>query len=175
MFFVVTGGSGSGKSAFAESLVERLGGSLRIYLATMMCFDEEGKKRIERHRRMRKDKGFATREQYVSIGDAPIPEGAVVLLECMSNLVANEMFDENGSKEDCVAAVTEGISQILQRAGHLIVVTNEIFSDGVLYDQETVRYQQFLGEINRRMAAMADGVFEVVYGIPLCLKGQHLP
>lgn len=174
MFIVVTGGSGSGKSAFAENKIQSLGKGKRIYLATMMCFDEEGKRRIARHRRMRKDKGFETVEQFVSLKEAAIPEGASVLLECMSNLTANEMYDERGAGERCVEAVMEGILHVLQRAGHLVVVTNEIFSDGILYDEETVRYQKYLGEINQRMAAMADEVYEVAAGIPLCRKGRDL-
>ena len=64
MFAVVTGGSGSRKSAFAEEKVTGLGAGRRIYIATMMCFDEESKKRVERHRRMRAGKGFETIECY---------------------------------------------------------------------------------------------------------------
>ena len=51
-----------------------------------------------------------------------------------------------------------------------MIVTNEIFSDGILYDRETRRYQKLLGSLNRRLAARADRVTEVVYGIPLTVK-----
>ena len=51
-------------------------------------------------------------------------------------------------------------------------MTNEIFSDGMDYDEETRRYQKYLGEINVRMASMADLVTEVVYSIPLIHKGD---
>lgn len=40
------------------------------------------------------------------------------------------------------------------------------------YDEETRRYQKYLGEINVRMASMADLVAEVVYSIPLIHKGD---
>ena len=49
-----------------------------------------------------------------------------------------------------------------------MVVTNEIFSDGMEYSPETVQYQAFLGQINQEIAKMAGNVTEVVYGIPLC-------
>ena len=63
MFLVVTGGSGSGKSAYAEKRVASFGSHLkRYYLATMENCDEESEKRIQRHRAMRADKGFETIE-----------------------------------------------------------------------------------------------------------------
>lgn len=173
MFLVVTGGSGSGKSAFAEKLVASFGEGRRIYIATMMCFDEEGKARIARHRRMRSDKHFETLERYTDLAHLEIPEDSILLLECMSNLTANEMFDESGAGEGTVEAVLEGVSHLLEKARHLVVVTNEIFSDGIDYDPETKRYQRYLGEINSRMARMADGFYEVVYGIPLSRKGDN--
>ena len=131
MFFVVTGGSGSGKSAFAEKLTASLGEGRRIYIATMMCFDEEGKKRISRHRAMRADKHFETLERYTDLCGLEVPEDSILLLECMSNLVANEMFDESGAKEGTVEAVVEGLHHLRKKARHLVVVTNEIFSDGL--------------------------------------------
>ena len=93
---VVTGGSGSGKSSFAEDCIVSFGNARRIYIATMYPFDEESKKRVKRHQAMRQGKGFDTLECYTGLVRAAIPEGSTVLLECMSNLVANEMFQENG-------------------------------------------------------------------------------
>lgn len=172
MFRVVTGGSGSGKSAFAEGLIARSGEGRRIYIATMMCFDEEGKQRIARHRKMRQDKQFETLERYTDLAHLDVPKDSIVLLECMSNLTANEIYDPSGAGENTVEAVMAGIRHLLKDVRHLVVVTNEIFSDGVVYDEETIRYQRYLGEINSRMAEMADEVYEVVYGIPLCRKGE---
>lgn len=96
MLVVVTGGSGSGKSAFAEETVLSFGEARRIYIATMQAFDEESHRRIRRHRRMRSGKGFETVERYTALDELVLPKGSVVLLECMSNLVANEMFREDG-------------------------------------------------------------------------------
>jgi len=172
MFIIVTGGSGSGKSAFAEKVITELGEGKRIYIATMMCFDEEGKKRIQRHREMRSEKNFETVERYTDLENLTLPQDSIVLLECMSNLTANEMFDLSGAGVHTPETIMKGIHHLLSQVRHLVVVTNEIFSDGVVYDPETVRYQQYLGEINCHMAKIADQVYEVVYGIPLCLKGE---
>ena len=128
MFRVITGGSGSGKSAYAEQCVLDLGPAERIYVATMYPYDEECHARIARHRQ------------------------------------------EQGAGEGTVEAVTAGIDSLLGQAGHLVVVTNEIFSDGLPYDEETARYLRYLGEINARMGYLADAVTEVVCGIPLIIK-----
>ena len=92
MMILVTGGSGSGKSAFAEDCVVACGEMPRVYIATMYPFDEESRKRVKRHRDMRFGKGFDTVECYTGLSEVRVPKGCTVLLECMSNLVANEIF-----------------------------------------------------------------------------------
>lgn len=171
MLTLVTGGSGSGKSAFAEDRVLSFGDAQRFYIATMYCFDEESKKRIQRHRVMRSGKGFDTIERYTDLKNLALPKGSVVLLECMSNLVANEMFQEQGAKENTVSEVLEGVRSIKDSTEHFVIVTNEIFSEAASYEGETRTYQKYLGEINQGIASMADEVVEVVYGIPIFLKG----
>ena len=88
----VTGGSGSGKSAFAERQVVESGLIKRIYLATMQPFGEEGARRIRRHREMRKGKDFLTAERPTDLAGLDVPEGSAVLLEDLTNLFANEWF-----------------------------------------------------------------------------------
>lgn len=128
-------------------------------------------RRIARHRLMRRDKGFETLECYTGLKDAKIPSSGTTLLECMSNLTANEMYQENGSGDACVQEILKGIHHVLSHTEHLVIVTNEIFSDGIEYDPETTRYQQYLGEMNCELAKLADVVVEVVYSIPLVKKG----
>lgn len=171
MMTVVTGGSGSGKSAFAEDKVLSFGSAKRIYVATMHPYDEESHRRVERHRKMRSGKGFETVECYTGLKKLDFPEDAVVLLECMSNLAANEMFEENGAGEQTVEAVLEGVAKVKNQVKHLVIVTNEIFSEAASYEGDTVRYQEYLGKINQSIGKMADEVVEVVYGIPIWHKG----
>ena len=170
MMTVVTGGSGSGKSAFAEDKIVSFGPAKRIYIATMHPYDEESHKRVARHRKMRAGKGFETIECYTGLKNLDFPENAVVLLECMSNLAANEMFEEKGAGEKTVEAVLEGIKKLSSQVRHLVIVTNEIFSDGMVYDKETENYQRLLGKINAYLAEISDVCYEVVYGIPLRIK-----
>lgn len=172
MLYVITGGSGSGKSEYAEQVVQKLGDTPRLYLATMYPFDEECHRRIRRHRAMRAEKEFETLECYTGLKDVNVSGYGTVLLECMSNLTANELYQEGGAKDQCVEEILEGIRTIRKQCRHLVIVTNEIFSDGIKYDQETGKYQQYLARINQELASMADVVTEVVYSIPLVQKGN---
>lgn len=172
-FLLVTGGSGSGKSAFAEEQImafEREREYRKFYIATMHPYDEESYRRIDRHRRMRSGKGFETIERYTNLADLLVPSGCCILLECMSNLVANEMFLDEGAKEDTVKQVFAGVQNLRSQTELLVIVTNEIFSEAMTYQGDTERYQQYLGTINCRLAEMADEVVEVVYGIPVYHK-----
>lgn len=171
MFTLVIGGAASGKSEYAESRVTGLPGR-RIYLATMRPWDQECRARIARHRRLRQDKGFETLERYTDLAGAEVPAGANVLLECMSNLTANELYDPEGGGQE---AVLRGVDALLARCGHLTVVTNEVFSGGTACEEDTLRYLRALARINRLLAARADTVAEVICGLPNYLKGGPLP
>lgn len=167
MITLVTGGSGSGKSAFAEKLVLSLTGESYIYLATMQNDgDEETNRRIARHRGMRADKGFVTVEQSMDLSKADIPEGACVLLECLPNLVANEMFD-GGS----IDRIIPDLDALADRCASLVVVTDNVSCDGMTYDQSTTEYLELLAKCAAHIAARAELVVEVVCGIPVPVKG----
>lgn len=175
MFYLISGGSGSGKSEFAENVSMELHGKEKkepfLYIATMMAFEEEAQKKIERHRAMRKGKGFTTLECFTNLKSASIPSNSTILLECLSNLVANEMFSEDGAKERVIEEVTEGVEHLLKKCRNLVIVTNEIFSDGCPYDETTRQYIRNLGRLNQHLAKRADKVVEVVCGIVLYHKG----
>ena len=170
MLMIVTGGSGSGKSAYAEEQIMKLGEGSRIYIATMMSFDAEGDRRIERHRKMRAAKNFQTIECYMDLSSVNLPPDGIVLLECMSNLAANEMYASGGAGENMVESILHGIQSVLFQVKALVVVTNEVFSDGQEYDSQTMQYLEYLGIINQELAKKADTVTEVVCGIPLVRK-----
>src|SRR5699024_5183072 len=127
MIPIVTGGSGSGKPAYAVEQLVKFSGDRRIYIAKMYPFDEESRRSVAHQRGMSAGKRFETVECYTHLENLEIPAGADVLLECMSNLTANEMYREDGAGDQTCGAVCRGISALAERAGNLVVVTNEVF------------------------------------------------
>ncbi len=170
MFIMVTGGSGSGKSAYAEGRAVALEPGEKIYIATMEPFDEESFRRIERHRNMRAEKHFRTIECYRHLEELEADREDTILLECMSNLTANEIFSPEGRGFACVEPILAGIKRLKDKAKNLIVVTNDVFGDGTEVEEGSRKYLEILGEINARMAGMADEAVDVICGIPVPLK-----
>lgn len=168
---LIIGGSGSGKSELAEQLCLSHGGAL-TYIATMEPFGNGAAERIERHRKLRAGKGFETLECYRNLAEqTDIPRGTV-LLECLGNLVANEFF--SGSSIDAAAEqrIVSGIEMLEEASDNLIIVTNDVFADGISYSHEMQQYLQLLGEINSAIARRFDRVIEVVCGLTIWHKGD---
>ena len=177
MMVLVIGGSGSGKSSYAEKTAVCLAqsGMKKYYLATMQVFDDEGRKKVEKHRNLRNGKGFFTIEQPTRISDAleKMEDGErAVLLECISNLTANEMFSEEKANTEIQVTdnVIRDIRWLKEQTNHLVVVSNNVFEDGITYDETTMEYIHAMGKINQKLAALADRVVEVVAGIPVVIK-----
>ena len=168
MIILILGGSGSGKSEFAEKLAMECSGK-KFYIATMAVKDEESLKKVKRHRDMRSGKNFKTIEAERNLTLVNI-DGGTVLLECISNLVANEVFGDGGCAENAYQVIRNGINELSQKSENFIVVSNEIFSDGIIYDGETVKYIALLSKVNDYLSKLADEVIEVVYGIPIYHK-----
>lgn len=173
MIALVTGGSGSGKSAWAEGLACALEPGRKAYLATMRPGGAEAQARIARHRSLRAGKGFYTVECPDGPDAAALEPGTTALLECMSNLTANTMFSP-APPVDSAAHIWAALEKLMERCGNLVVVSNEVFSDGIAYNPGTMAYLAALGVLNRRIALRADLAVEVVCGIPVPLKGGSL-
>lgn len=189
MFHVITGGSGSGKSAYAEECAVRYHSEISddkeklCYIATMEPFGKETFLKIERHRRMREGKGFESIECYTDLLENEIifsGRYTSTLLECMSNLVANEFYkrvmENAGEKspgileEETIGSIKTGISRLCEKYVNIVIVTNEVCSEYADISDEMKSYKRILSEINRWMAANADIVTEVIYGIPVRIR-----
>ena len=180
MMALIIGGSGSGKSAYAEDYMISISEDRKkYYIATMQIYDEEGKRKVERHRMLRGGKGFSTIEQPVDIGKAAEKmeaEDRTALLECVSNLTANEMFsgEAPATEEVITEKIVGGIAVLNRELTHLVIVSNNVFEDGNVYDKTTMAYIRAMGHINQKLAEMADEVVEVVVGIPIVIKNKNI-
>ena len=101
-----------------------------------------------------------------------LPGKGAVLLEDLSNLLSNEMFSPAGRGMDCLAVIKHGLQALIRQTKNLVIVTNQVDSDGCDWDGEMAAFVRLLGELNRFLASLADEVIEVVAGIPLTIKDR---
>ena len=96
-----------------------------------------------------------------------------MLLECVSNLAANEMFGGGAcGLTELARRIVSDIRSLARQADHLVIVTNQVGEDGCCYDRETRTYIALVGRVNQELAKLADQVTEVVFGIPVIVKGE---
>ena len=164
MMILISGGNGSGKSVYAEKLAATMN-LPRYYIATMVSQNEENEARIEKHRRQRAGLGFHTIEIPCYVSQAEVPADAVVLLEDASNLLANMVFMEHGSKEDALGEIL----RLRDQCGQLVVVTISGMPEDA-YDGETAEYIRSMNWINQQLFLFADIAVEMVDGQPVNRK-----
>lgn len=171
MITLIIGGSSSGKSKYAEDLTFSI--KNKLYIATMLpnkC-DVEVKNKILAHKKMRKDKNFVTCEYYTCEMLEDCLEYDLILLECVSNLLANEMFSNGEFYPNQENKIISTIQKLATKTKHLVIVSNDIFHDGCDYDDFTLQYISQLGKINQKISKIADNVTEIVFSIPIQIKG----
>jgi adenosylcobinamide kinase/adenosylcobinamide-phosphate guanylyltransferase len=184
MIYLVIGTQNSGKSELAEKQAMETGDISRIYLATMKVYDEAGRERVEKHRRQREGKGFVTIEQEMNILEAvekiEQPEKSTVLLECVSNLVGNELYENpvwkesllnnlddieslelNKQKERFADSIAGDIKKLAGCVNNFIIVTNEYETDGEGYDASTRLYVLLLNMVNERITEFSDEIYDL--------------
>ena len=100
--------------------------------------------------------------------------GNTVILECMSNLLANEMFENDGAGDKAVGGNNNRYRQPYKLYGNTVIVSNDIFGDGINYAGKTREYINNLGLINRYISLKADMIYEIVCGIPIAIKENYI-
>lgn len=152
MFTLILGQNNSGKSSYAESIIGGLQSTKRYYIATMIPYGEEGQARVSKHLKMRENLNMITLEDPYFEKTDEIEDCADVLLEDVSNLVANRLFERGNAS--CDTIVCE-LTKLSRRVSNLVVVSiSGIVAEG--YDTETVNYINRLNEINDRLSVLAD-------------------
>lgn len=171
MILLITGGAASGKSEYAEECILKSGLSPRLYAACMEITGPEAQARAARHRALRAGKGFLTLECPRDVAETAMPPCEAVLLECLTTLTANECFGPkgfDGAKERIMA----GIDRLAHGPALTVLVTGDLTSDGGGYDSLTSRYLAVHAAVNEKAARLAEVVIEVVYGVPIPVKGE---
>ena len=169
---LIFGGASSGKSRYAESRLSELSGQPKIYMAVSEVYDDEMRERVRIHKAMRADRGFLTIERTRDLGGVNIPLGSSVMIESLTAWAANEMFTADGVKDSghVVRKILADLSVIVERANDVVIVGDDIFSDGGEYDSLTEEYVKALAELTVKIAGIADEVTEVISGLPISYK-----
>jgi adenosylcobinamide kinase / adenosylcobinamide-phosphate guanylyltransferase len=181
---LITGGARSGKSSYAENLAKEFNEDV-LYIATAIPFDDEMKDRIAKHKE-RRPANWHTFEGYRNLKQVfendKITFG-VILLDCITVMVTNLMFDLIGEDVELLSAealarvemevmkeVSDFVSSIERTSKTVMFVTNELGS-GLVPEYKLGRiFRDIAGRVNQYLAGRADEVFMTVCGIPMKIK-----
>lgn len=167
MLVFISGGVRSGKSSFAEeSIQDELN---KVYIATARITDNEMLERVRLHQERRT--GYKTIEQPHSLEKVldDLNECDVVLIDCLTNWLSNEMFQEE-IKLDVVDHMMSTLGKISKKVSKLVIVSNDVFNGVTKYDDYTMRYLQNLGILHQSIVKQADEVYELYAGIKVRRK-----
>jgi adenosylcobinamide kinase/adenosylcobinamide-phosphate guanylyltransferase len=172
---LVLGGSRSGKSGYAESLLAEAAEVDYVATAAGRAGDEEWMRRIAAHR-ARRPANWRT----VETGDLAAvltADGPPALIDSITAWLARVM-DETGywslPAGQSRGAHRERAEQLCSlwvgAERHVVAVSDEVGSGIVPEHESGRRFRDELGDLNQRLAAAADEVYLVVAGIPLRLR-----
>ena len=168
---LVTGGTRSGKSCFAETLAERHA-PMRGYLATGQAGDAEMAERIARHRG-RRGAEWETVEEPLELSRAIARVDGlytVLLVDCITLWLSNLLFHCEGGAAEALRRVEGFTESFGTRVTPLVIVTNEV-GMGIVPEHPLSRsFRDLAGEANELIAARADEVYVTISGLPLRLK-----
>jgi adenosylcobinamide kinase/adenosylcobinamide-phosphate guanylyltransferase len=165
--YFITGGQRSGKSRYAQNLAKSLS-EHPTYLATSRIWDDEHKKRIERHQA---DRGaeWTTLEEDLHLSRLNL-QNHVVVLDCITLWLTNIFNDTGFDAEKALQVATTEFDKLTEQECVFIIISNEI-GMGVIPESPSVRrFVDLQGWMNQHIAKMADSVTLMVSGIPVCVK-----
>lgn len=159
---LVLGGSRSGKSLFAESLLADAAAVDYVATGAALPDDAEWTHRIAAHR-SRRPAHWQTVET-MDVAAVLRNAGPSALVESITLWVARAMDDNLDRRVDDLCASWAATSRTV------VAVTDEVGSGVVPETAAGRRFRDALGLVNQRLAAAADEVHLVVAGIPLRLR-----
>ncbi len=164
---LITGGQRSGKSSFAQKMAEENAAN-PIYLATSRIWDDDFKKRIERHQA---DRGacWTTVEEDKQLSKHDF-NGKLVLLDCVTLWLNNFFFDNNYDIDKTLDEAKTEFEALIAQDVRLIIVTNEL-GMGIHAENDISRkFADLQGWMNQHIATHADHVYLMISGIATKIK-----
>ena len=175
---LVSGGSRSGKSVWAEKLVRAHGGKT-AYIATALVEDEEMARRVAGHQKRRAPSEWGNYEapQDAAACLREVGAGAynAILFDCLTVYTGNRLFalaDLTPAQKEAalLAEMDEMIAVARKSACPVVFVTSEVGSGIVPMDPIAREFRDVVGLINQKMATAADEVWLVACGLAIDLK-----
>ncbi|WP_446742953.1 bifunctional adenosylcobinamide kinase/adenosylcobinamide-phosphate guanylyltransferase [Silvibacterium acidisoli] len=170
---LVLGGVRSGKSRYAQELAERA--KRVVFIATATAFDDEMQAKIQKHRDDRPSH-WHTIEEPLEIANAIAAHDTscdCIVVDCLT-IFAATLLEHHAEDHEAIAARSAQLCDALLAARcDVVLVSNEVGSGVVPSYALGRRYRDLLGELNQRVAAVADNALYFVAGLPLVLKGRN--
>ena len=165
---LVTGGQRSGKSSYVQKRALSIAPN-PIYLATAHVWDEEFRKRVERHQQDRGPEWTNIEEEkYLSKHDV---SGRVVVIDCVTLWGTNFFFANDSDVETSLQQLKEEFLRFTNQPACFLFVTNELGMGGVSVDEVQRKFTDLQGWLNQFIASQADEVILMVSGIAVPIKG----
>lgn len=188
MICFITGGVRSGKSRYAEQraieLARRKADGRLHYFATSAVYDGEMEQRVKKHQQQRQASGqnwqVWEQERNVHTLLDQVDKQDVVLLDCVTTLVSNELFygweqgEERWRDSDYQRKIVAKLTAFFNRLAadyQAMIVSNEVTSDLPAADEGTFVYQRILGQLHCGLVALADEAIELEWGLACWKKG----
>ncbi len=172
----ISGSVRSGKTAFAEKMVRAFleKNNRAVYVATAQSTDEEMEERIVRHQKDREQseiQWYTIEAQSLHVIVSQLTKQDVVLVDCVTNWVANEMFgvERHENLEEYLLQTIEALQRACKQ---IIFVSNELFSAGVKENKEVKAYMRLLGNIHQQIVVRSEAAFSIQYGVIKKHKGE---
>jgi len=163
----ITGGARSGKSRYAQKRALQLSEE-PVYVATARIWDEEFRRRVDRHRHDR-DGRWTLLEEEKFLGRLAL-SGKTAVIDCVTLWINNFFSDLRYDTDACLTACRQEIDRLLEQEASLLIVSNEI-GMGMHADTEGGRkFTELQGWVNQYLAERADEVVFMISGIPLTVK-----
>ena len=166
---LILGGARSGKSSFAERLVERITtqkGTQKVYIATATAGDEEMSKRIQRHKEQRTGQWQVNEEQtdLASLLNNATAEHCI-LIDCLTLWLSNCLYKECWAEQR-----THFLDALEDCQADVIMVSNEVGSGITPMGELSRQFVDESGWLHQTLAQQCSHVSLIVAGLENSLK-----
>lgn len=176
---LITGGSRSGKSTYAEKLCidsTKVSNKELLYIATCPKVDDEMDDRIERHKNQRANHNWQTIEEELDL-EKIISENSncCILVECLTLWISNLIWQAEKADEKLTEAlIYDRVNKLIkiceEQEIEITFVTNET-GMGIMPINDMARlFSDLSGRANQTLAQAANDVYFMVSSLPMKVK-----